>query len=621
MQARRLRWQRGGAWWRDPFAAASVPDGFALGFVGRVGPAKEFEGAVEVRVRIEAGGPRLRDERFRESRQGSLGSADAAVQLSDLVKGRDHGGRQIEPDGRTRLVTVAVGAVFGAGSGKLLARPGGEGPQVRIADFTPFLARSRRRDGKAQRQEVPSIPRLGGGFDEGGACERVGAGRSDPLDQVIRRPVLVIAVTVRIDGIGAPGRARLPQPLLEFAHVDGAGQRDPRRQVPGVGAARDRDRRDGAERRSPVRAVERPEQAVRAPRGASEGGVVPQPAAGATEALAREILGPRVAEVEPAAFPHEGLRGPRERAREAVQARGEGGGERVQAGKSGVWHRAGGHRTSAPAVTAKTILQHRCLTVKICPSFFLLPRRDDRRTPPKSRQLATRTSRFVMPTERRGRAAALDDAAGGRPRECRREARATIPGAHSLAKDAGRACGWIARSLADELRGRSTGSKGRTRRLPDDCPDDAAVPRFHSGGSEGGGGRTVRPAFGQRRGQQRRVESLSGGAERDRTVDLLTASQALSQLSYGPTTTRGPDGKCGRRLAKPGDASRLAPGCQSRGLSGPLRGPIVPAWQNARRSCCRWPWGPPCSPRPAAGEGRRARRGRRAVPPWSPPKS
>jgi hypothetical protein len=25
-----------------------------------------------------------------------------------------------------------------------------------------------------------------------------------------------------------------------------------------------------------------------------------------------------------------------------------------------------------------------------------------------------------------------------------------------------------------------------------------------------------------------------GGAERDRTVDLLTASQALSQLSYSP---------------------------------------------------------------------------------------
>ena len=29
--------------------------------------------------------------------------------------------------------------------------------------------------------------------------------------------------------------------------------------------------------------------------------------------------------------------------------------------------------------------------------------------------------------------------------------------------------------------------------------------------------------------------NLLGGAERDRTVDLLTASQALSQLSYSPT--------------------------------------------------------------------------------------
>jgi hypothetical protein len=31
---------------------------------------------------------------------------------------------------------------------------------------------------------------------------------------------------------------------------------------------------------------------------------------------------------------------------------------------------------------------------------------------------------------------------------------------------------------------------------------------------------------------------LFGGAEQDRTVDLLTASQALSQLSYSPTFKR-----------------------------------------------------------------------------------
>ena len=30
------------------------------------------------------------------------------------------------------------------------------------------------------------------------------------------------------------------------------------------------------------------------------------------------------------------------------------------------------------------------------------------------------------------------------------------------------------------------------------------------------------------------IRSSSGGAKRDRTVDLLRARQALSQLSYGP---------------------------------------------------------------------------------------
>jgi hypothetical protein len=39
--------------------------------------------------------------------------------------------------------------------------------------------------------------------------------------------------------------------------------------------------------------------------------------------------------------------------------------------------------------------------------------------------------------------------------------------------------------------------------------------------------------------------TLSGGARRDRTADLLHAMQALSQLSYGPTWRRGtlPDRK------------------------------------------------------------------------------
>ena len=38
-------------------------------------------------------------------------------------------------------------------------------------------------------------------------------------------------------------------------------------------------------------------------------------------------------------------------------------------------------------------------------------------------------------------------------------------------------------------------------------------------------------------------ETKSGGANRDRTGDLLLAKQALSQLSYGPGSARG--GICG----------------------------------------------------------------------------
>jgi hypothetical protein len=37
----------------------------------------------------------------------------------------------------------------------------------------------------------------------------------------------------------------------------------------------------------------------------------------------------------------------------------------------------------------------------------------------------------------------------------------------------------------------------------------------------------------------RGVVRTVGGAERDRTVDLLNAIQALSQLSYGPTMPTG----------------------------------------------------------------------------------
>jgi hypothetical protein len=44
--------------------------------------------------------------------------------------------------------------------------------------------------------------------------------------------------------------------------------------------------------------------------------------------------------------------------------------------------------------------------------------------------------------------------------------------------------------------------------------------------------------------QDRGVDGVGGGADRDRTDDLLNAIQALSQLSYGPTTGRLHDEFC-----------------------------------------------------------------------------
>src|SRR2546423_1164847 len=47
-------------------------------------------------------------------------------------------------------------------------------------------------------------------------------------------------------------------------------------------------------------------------------------------------------------------------------------------------------------------------------------------------------------------------------------------------------------------------------------------------------------AAARQRGLMRPGESVNaGGARRDRTADLLHAMQALSQLSYGPTRSRG----------------------------------------------------------------------------------
>ncbi len=39
-----------------------------------------------------------------------------------------------------------------------------------------------------------------------------------------------------------------------------------------------------------------------------------------------------------------------------------------------------------------------------------------------------------------------------------------------------------------------------------------------------------------------------GGAERDRTADLVNAIHALSQLSYGPDLGQAPHGRTGKRL-------------------------------------------------------------------------
>jgi hypothetical protein len=53
-----------------------------------------------------------------------------------------------------------------------------------------------------------------------------------------------------------------------------------------------------------------------------------------------------------------------------------------------------------------------------------------------------------------------------------------------------------------------------------------------------------------------------GGAERDRTAGLLVANEALSQLSYSPTTlsilSAGPDSRKGRTTSRLVSTSILA---------------------------------------------------------------
>ncbi len=48
-------------------------------------------------------------------------------------------------------------------------------------------------------------------------------------------------------------------------------------------------------------------------------------------------------------------------------------------------------------------------------------------------------------------------------------------------------------------------------------------------------GKTPTAALGQVLRPQLKLDGSFGGAERDRTADLLVANEALSQLSYSPT--------------------------------------------------------------------------------------
>lgn len=54
---------------------------------------------------------------------------------------------------------------------------------------------------------------------------------------------------------------------------------------------------------------------------------------------------------------------------------------------------------------------------------------------------------------------------------------------------------------------------------------------------------------------------LFGGAKRDRTADLNTASVALSQLSYSPKT-------CDSRVVSGAHSRQLLPECQAKNLPG-----------------------------------------------------
>ena len=76
----------------------------------------------------------------------------------------------------------------------------------------------------------------------------------------------------------------------------------------------------------------------------------------------------------------------------------------------------------------------------------------------------------------------------------------------------------------------------------------------------------------------------SGGDEGDRTPDLLTASQALSQLSYAPVR-RSTIRELGRRCKDNFGKTFAGPGAGARARAGP-RGPRCPRWQRPTHGPC-----------------------------------
>ena len=170
-----------------------------------------------------------------------------------------------------------------------------------------------------------------------------------------------------------------------------------------------------------------------------------------------------------------------------------------------------------------------------------------------------------------------------------------------------------------------------TRPAPlEQLPDVPGEARRHSGATRAkaicrprymAGARTTRPS---------RLKSNSrgdGGARRDRTADLLHAMQALSQLSYGPTTEggEGTEGApCCQAIREgatfPSNAIHSHPGSSwcaiaiserrrcavpHPGAPGSAAAPAAPAWRRwVAKPPCRWsppaPVEPPCRARPRA---------------------